>query len=70
MQDMWAKGRGVSPFMGITSEQNPSAKLNYSDVSDTRMALQLGVRQTELSRLFGVSRGVINKIFKGGSWVA
>lgn len=66
IKDMWSKGRGKIPR--LSGEKCPSAKLKESQVVQIRNLCLEGISQSEVSRMFGVTRALISLIVKKQVW--
>ena len=65
-QDRKKKGRSASK----RGELNGNKVLTYSDVEEIRVALEVGVKQSDLAWRYGVSFSTINHIKLGRTWGA
>ncbi len=68
MRDMTRKRRG-RPLVAF-GEDMPMAKINASIANEIRVAFRLGVRQTEIARVFSVSTHCINSVISGRNWTS
>lgn len=64
MDDMVAKGRGNSR-RGI---EHHKAKLSENDIRVIRLRINLGEKNREIAKSFGVTRGLIGMIGRGEIW--
>ena len=76
MKDMWAKGRGVTPFSSLEhrmkpGEYHPSAKLNAESVRMIRSLRSEGLKLDEIAAIIGVGKSTVSRVINQeavGGW--
>lgn len=68
MRDCYNRGRSKLKPNSMPGTQNPSAKLNATDVLEIRKLLKNGHRQHKIAKLFGISQSNVSDIKRGVIW--
>jgi group I intron endonuclease len=65
VEDFKPFNREESNFSG---ESNPKSKLTEQDVKEIKILLKKGKSQSDIAKMFGVSKHAISKIYLGKTW--
>ena len=68
VSDMWSKKRWKPGAQDNNGERNPNSKLSALDVAQILLEREAGAKTKELSELFGVTKGQIQRICAGKAW--